>query len=294
MEGLTVAINRRAMLDSDQCSFDPPKVGSKALPRPEIPVDNLIFQSNEFTIWLNDKLDVWWHTADGFGEKMEALERCDEWGEIMSKQIELESMPMGHLSVEAQRGFRFQVGHAIYLLFTGKFDTAKRTMAAAESSYRSRTAEKARMWILQSGVIAVFIVTLAAGFTGWFGNIVLREPNNLFEQIILAAFAGLWGAFISLVLRASVLGIDATAGALLHFMESFCRLLTGAVAGGIGLSAVVAGIIAPNLLKLGSAMIILIGFMAGFTSERFLPSLVGKVDSSMRSNNQAQANSRKK
>jgi len=253
---------------------------------PEFSKENLIYRDKNLVVWLNDNLDVWWRTYEGFDTKLAELKQRPEWGEIMGRQTELEALPTSHLTKELKSGFRFQIGTAIFLLFTEKFEYARKTMTAAESFYKARTAEKARMWILESGITSIVIITVAAGITGWLGSITIL-PQNLFEQIMLGVFVGAWGAFASLVLRASALGIDATAGRKLHYMESICRIITGCVAGGIAICAVTGEIIAPGLVNLGVSAFFVLGFSAGFGTERFLPTLVGNVDSSIRSNKQS-------
>jgi len=253
------------------------------VPRPEIPVDNLIYQTTEYCVWLDEKLDVWWDTEECFESKMIELEGRAEWGEIMSRLTELEAFPISHLSEESRRGFKFQAGNGILLLFTEKFDHAKKMMISAETFYRIRTAEQARSWILYAGLLAAMSFTAAACVTGWIGKVTVMKPENLFEEIMLGSLVGTWGAFVSLIARASVLGIDATAGKRLHFLETTCRIVTGFIAGGIAVSAVEAGIIAPAIIKAGASSIVIVGFTAGF-SERFLPSLIGRVDTSLKGN----------
>ena len=62
---------------------------------------------------------------------------------------------------------------------------------------------------------------------------------------------------VSLVRRATILGVDAAAGEKLHYMESASRVLVGLVAGGLAVCAMGAGAIAPGLLKSGSSMVVL-------------------------------------
>jgi hypothetical protein len=224
---------------------------------------------------------------------MEELQRRPEWGEILGRQTELEALPMSHLSDELKRGFRFQIANAILMLFTEKSEHAKKGMAAAEAFYRARTAEQARMWILQAGLLSVGVVTISLGVSGWLGKAVVLESGNLFEEVMLGAFAGAWGAGISLMSRASVLGIDATAGKRLHYMESIRRTVTGFVAGGVMVCAMAAGVVAPGLMKFGPPMLIVLGFTAGF-SERLLPRLVGKMEAAVRVTNHAPAGRGKK
>lgn len=166
------------------------------------------------------------------------------------------------------------------MLYMEQFEAAKKMMAAAETFYRARTAEKARMWILTTAVVTTAVLTLVAGVSGWIGGVVVTQPDNLFEQMALGGLAGAWGSLASLVQRASVLGVDATAGPRLHHLEAFCRIIIGTAAGALGICGIAAGILAPALLKAGSAMMILVGFAGGFGTERFLPTLVGKVQPS--------------
>src|SRR5438309_191814 len=125
-------------------TMETPKTGTlpvgtlTEIQRPKFPVDNLIYESREFTIWLDEKsLDVWWHTAGSYDQKFDELQKRSEWGEIIARQTELESLPTSHLSEESKRGFRFQVGNGILLLFTEKFEHARKSMDSAEAFYRA-------------------------------------------------------------------------------------------------------------------------------------------------------------
>jgi hypothetical protein len=243
-----------------------------------IPDDRLIYDGEDFTVWLSEPLDVWWQTEDAFDAKLEALQKKPEWGEIIAKQTELESLPMGHMTAEGKMGFRSLIGTAILLLLTEQFENSRITLKSAETFYRSRTAERARIWMLESGAlvtVALSIWMVVVLWWTWHRGTILA--GSLLERMMMGAGAGAWGAFVSLVLRVSVLGIDATAGRRLHYWESVCRVVVGVVAGALAVCGIAAGLIAPEALKLGTPLLLLVGFVAGF-SERFLPGLVGKTE----------------
>ena len=258
-------------MSDDKPTADLIEVAGQAFPK-----RNLVYQSDDFTIWLTDELDAWWIIEACFATTFKALQKRPEWAEIMTRQAELEALPTSHLSDELKRGFRFQIATALLLLFKEKFEEAKKAMQAAETFYRARTAERARIWMLQSGVLSVLVVTAPLLFTGWVSKLLV-EPEGLFEQMTLGALAGIYGALTSLILRVSELGIDAAAGRPLHYAESMCRIFVGFVAGGVAVCAIAAGLVAPDLLKLSSATILIVGFTFGF-SERVLPTLVGRME----------------
>src|SRR5207244_2846412 len=127
--------------------------------RPKFPLENLIYECDEFAVWLDGKLDVWWQTEDSFEKRIQELQARPEWGEIFGKLTELEALPMSHLACEVQRGFRFQLGNAILMLFTEKFENAKKSLVAAEMFYRARTAEQARVWLLQAALLSLGVLS---------------------------------------------------------------------------------------------------------------------------------------
>ena len=254
---------------------------SNRLTPPPVQQENLVYQCDDFSVWLSERLDVWWETKDSFKPKLDELQKRTEWGEIIARQTELEALPMSHLSEELKRGFRFQIGNGIFLLLTEKFEQARRAMAGAEAFYRARTAEKARMWILESSLLSLVVVSVLVLGSVWVGATNIFYPERLLDEIVLGAFAGALGTFVSLVCRISMLGVDATAGKRLHYAESGCRVLVGLIAGGLSVCAIAAGVIAPGSLKVGPSVVVLFGFVAGF-SERWLPSLVGAAESSAR------------
>lgn len=244
----------------------------------DIPDDRVIYDGDDFSVWLTHSFDVWWETKDSFDTKLEALQKKPEWGEIIAKQTELESLPIGHLNAEGKMGFRSLIGTAILLLLTEQFENSRVALKSAETFYRSRTAERARIWMLESGASVTTMFTVwAAVVLGWIWQVGTVSSGGLLEQMLMGAGAGAWGAFISLVLRVSLLGIDATAGRSLHYWESVCRVAAGVVAGALAVCAIAAGLIAPAALKLGTPLLLLLGFAAGF-SERFLPGLVAKTE----------------
>ena len=255
----------------------PPATKGKRCVPAKVPDDRLIYDCDEFAVWLSEALDVLWETEASFDAKLEAIQAKPEWGEIIAKQTELESLPMSHMTAEGKMGFRSLIGTAILLLLTEQFENARVTLKSAETFYRSRTAERARIWMLESGasVTTMFSIWTAVVLC-WMWHTGAISPGSLLEQMLFGAGAGAWGAFISLVLRVSVLGIDATAGRPLHYWESVCRVVAGVVAGALAVCALAAGLIAPDALKLGTPLLLLLGFAAGF-SERFLPGLVGKT-----------------
>lgn len=231
-------------------------------------VDEVILQTDEFVVYLDDKLTTQWHIL---GAHLST-------GPVLNRVAELEAIPIGFLPEPVRRSFRSLVAEGLARAFDeDNAASAEAIHASAEKYIRARLAEQARVWYLTSAFVALII---AGGIMGAVeilfrsGIVGMTDPIRRF---LLSLGMGALGAGFSLVARMGSFPADPSAGRELHSREAVARIIMGIIGAFVGYLAISTKLFFPNLSDGDLAGILLVSFVAG-TSERFVPSLVARVE----------------
>ncbi|HVT60351.1 MAG TPA: hypothetical protein VHR45_18405 [Thermoanaerobaculia bacterium] len=181
-------------------------------------------------------------------------------------------LPMGRL-----------LGEAVARMISDKRAAAARFMLEkAEYYLNARKSELARMWYLSAaGAVAALLALLAVGL--WMARhrpVASLAAGSTALDVALTACCGGIGAFMFILGRSNMIGMEAGAGRKIHYVEGLARVVAG-VAGGFTVAlAAKADLLLGVTTKLpqahGLALMLMLGLAAG-ASERLVPNLVGQV-----------------
>lgn len=170
-----------------------------------------------YVVFIDIEGDLDWICDDDHTENKVRPEVLTTIAAIM----DVEAIPCKHLAITEWMAFKRMLGTAIVSAFEGGMDEAISLMSQAKRYIEQRIPERSRLWTLHSATCTLLLYGI--------GLYVLRNI------ILISPFMfGLFGAYVSLVRHASVRQADSNAGKLLHYTESFVRLLIGMVLGKIG------------------------------------------------------------
>ncbi len=235
-------------------------------------VEYLIYEANEFIVFLDGDLDVDW------------LLRKDEFNDpnhndVLSRVANLECIPNEQQPQNVRLNFKRMVGEGVAFSLRKDYGHAKKILDDAESYIKSRNVERARFWQLVTSLIMGFL-SLFLGLVIWFNRSMLYPVFG--ETIVffsLSACSGAVGACLSSMLRIGKAQISSEVGRSLHVLEAFSRIFCGALSGLILSLLIQLEIILPITEKSHLSMVTL-GFFAG-ASERWAPTLIAKFEKTL-------------
>jgi hypothetical protein len=230
-------------------------------------VDALVADTDDCVVFLDDALNIWWHTD---------AETTPEFGHVLSRVSELEGIPLEGLSPAVRRAFRTMVAQGVArALDDGDNVAALRLHDRAEAFVRARLGELARGWTLTAALQALAVAAIV-GLT-W-----AMMPSSEYTGFVTCVCAGAAGASLSLMSRLGSFPLDPASGQRLHVLEATARVFVGMLGAFVTFLGVRARVIFPALADGGSAPMLLISFAAG-AIERFVPPIVQRFDVSRES-----------
>jgi hypothetical protein len=232
-------------------------------------VSELILQTTEFVVYLDDKLTTqWWMTTD-----LPAAA-----GPVLNRVAELESIPIDSLPQSIQHSFRTLIAEGVArVLDENDTSSAEAMHATAERFIRARLGEQARSWYLQSALIALVIIAGIMGAIEICYRAGLEQLPDGVRRFLLCLGAGGVGAAFSLIVRIGSFPLDPAAGRDLHGRESVARVIVGIVGAFVAYLAVATKQVAPALTNGEFTALLFVAFVAG-SSERFVPNLIARAD----------------
>lgn len=245
-----------------------------------LPVDHVIYaKSKMFIVFLDDEGDLDWETTDAADDHLEQSLAKGELSQFLNKAATLQAYPVEHLDAKQIKAFRIMIGEGIARGFDADGQQALKMMEEATAYVKGRSQEIARCWFLTSTFITtgVFLIVLIAL---WLFRGVIEQilPGESFK-VVLGSCLGAVGAQLSILYRVGKTPLDPAIGKKLHYFEGAGSVIAGAL-GAVALQlGLLANVILPVLAVGNASGMFLVAFLAGL-SERLVPSLVSKVETS--------------
>ena len=244
----------------------------------EARIRHLVLETDDLIVFVDKAIDVDWETSDVYDAK--GHKDPDKFYEIVNSAALLESTPCDHLSDKNKLNFKRLLGEAIARALEHYYDRADNALNAAETYIRDRNLETSRLWYISaSGLTACLFAII--GFIMWScRGIVQPMIGQTGFYSLLAATAGSLGALLSISLRIGNSKVDCAAGKELHYTEGALRVISGMISAFFIALCINAGILVPLFNNIGKTHIaMLIGGLVAGASERWVPSLIEKIQS---------------
>ncbi|UOG92592.1 MAG: hypothetical protein L3K52_02375 [Candidatus Thiothrix sulfatifontis] len=228
--------------------------------------------------------------------------------EILGSIEYLSAFPTEYLNDKQLFSWARMIAHAISLITYNKTNKsgdnsgnnnnvigAKKILEHAEIFIRTRTKEKARIWMIESSVIAsgslFLLLFMLSAFVNhdpswkWMSSSFFNSSAHDVLLLLLSMGSGIVGAQFSVLTRLYKIKVDPAAGRMVHWGEATIRVMTGVFSAIIVFILLKSGIIL-NFLNLGDNginhgrevwILAFLSMLAGF-SERFIPSFLDKIE----------------
>lgn len=244
---------------------------------PDAKVRHLVYEDEDFAVYLDPVLDVEWRTTDEHDDR-EGIDE-EKHHQIVDRAASLECIPNHHHSESIRLNFKRMVAEGLARSLSCDYDNATTMLDNAEAYIRDRNVETARFWQLTTALCAGLILG-ALGAIFWLArSYFIPAWGNTAFFVILSFSAGSVGAMLSSIFRMGRLDITSEAERRLHILEALSRVIGGAVSGSAMALLVYLGIVAPVFkgAMLTHAAMLTSAILAG-ASERWMPSLVSHFE----------------
>jgi hypothetical protein len=264
--------------------MDEPKIHPRrdiAAQWPGRDVFHLILSAREYIVFLDGDLDVDWSTSQLYDEAMKEDE-ARQRSTILVQAASVECIPNDHHERNIRLNFKRMVGEGIARAFDRDFDSARRMLDQAQSYIEARNIETARYWQLSTaGVLAVIALAVASLLWSFRADVIQAWGEPTFF-LLLAGIAGSMGAVLSMIFRMGNSYPTSEAPKSLHVLEAGSRVLAGFISGLLAAASIQVGLILSVLATAGHAhSTMLVVALASGASERFAPSIIGRLESSV-------------
>ena len=246
---------------------------------PETEVHYLILKTDDFIVFLDSDLDVDWQTSERYDEV--GPKDPGEHNAILNRVAALECIPNDHHKSSIRQNFKRMVGEGVARSLDHDYDGAKKILDQAQAYIADRNVEMARYWQLSTAcALGVIIGLLGMGLWA-FRTFLTRGWSELGYFVVMAGVAGSLGAVLSMVFRMGRSFPTSEAPKTLHILEAASRVFAGCLSGALIAASVEVGLILPVFKETGQTHVaMLIAGMASGASERWAPSLIGRLETS--------------
>lgn len=237
---------------------------------------HIIRITKDYIVFIDRLNNIDWETSEECDKSRTVADKgLNE--KTLSQCLIAEHKPTGGLSEASIISFKTIIGEAIVNCLENNCVGAVEILREAEEFRVDRVVEKSREWYLSFTVVISFALIVVAI------SIQICPPDfakNFLQNISVGAWA-MAGACLSIILRSGRLHHASYAGKKLHFIESGCRVIGGAISGQIAYLGIKSGILFTTLITQENSQYVLalLALLAG-ASERFAPSIITKIEDS--------------
>lgn len=238
----------------------------------------LIDSERDYLVYLDDDYIVQWSL-------FESRKLAPEFGDIANRVAELMTLSMVLLEQDGStvKPFRCLLAEAMArIIGDNDREKAQKAIEIAEAFLMDRSLERARRWYFEAALFSAGISFLLAGLLWFFRDAVISKLGQNAFEVLLGGFFGGIGAFTAMLRRLRTTDMNASAGAHLHRLEGAGRVVVGFTAALFIALAIKANILL-GVTKTSDhslALLLVVCFVAGW-SEKLMPSLVSRFESSV-------------
>lgn len=249
-------------------------------------IDTLIECDDDYIVYLDEEFFVEWSLTDNYGNTHGAF------APIANKLRELEALSRTSLRKDQIKVFAGLLAESMARILGDQDEpSARQALVMAESYLLARSAENARSWYVRGATFTALPSLLLACILWLLRSYIVAFLGINTLEVILGALLGGGGALFFVLSRTKNISVDATAGPLIHYIESASRVLTGNIGALIMALAIKANILL-GLTKgtdYSFAFLLLICTCAG-ASERLVSGFIKRMESSVDSSDKEKGN----
>ena len=244
---------------------------------PDLDLHYLVFEHDDFIVYLDSDLDVEWQTSDYYDKS--GPNDPPRHNQILNLAASLECVPNDHHRRNVRLNFKRMVGEGVARSLDHDYGSADKMLEQARLYIADRNIETARLWQLSTGCI-LGVLCFMGGFTLWsFRHTLTNAWGDAAFFMLVAGAAGCIGAVFSMIFRMGHSFPTSEAPKQLHVLEAASRVLAGFISGILTAGAIQVGLLLPILGEAGKMQIgMLVAAMCSGASERLAPSLIAKLE----------------
>jgi hypothetical protein len=244
---------------------------------PDLDLHYLVFEADDFIVYLDSDLDVEWQTSEDFDKS--GPNDPTKHNQTLNLAASLECVPNDHHRRNVRLNFKRMVGEGVARSLDHDYDSANKILEQARLYIADRNVETARLWQLSTGCI-LGVLSFIGGYTLWsFRHSLVYAWGDAPFFLLLAGAAGCTGAVFSMIFRMGHNFPTSEAPRQLHILEAASRVLAGFMSGVLTAGAIRVGLLLPILGEAGKMQIgMLVAAMCSGASERLVPSLIAKLE----------------
>jgi hypothetical protein len=250
-------------------------VEGKRDPRLDKTVQDLILQTSQVAVYVDDAQSVNWYGN---------VQLTPDMTQVLTDVAHLETVSSCLEKTPHLRPVRRLLAEALARMFgNADIEGAKLALGKAEQYLVARLTEQGRIWYLEAAATSAVIVFLVAALIVSLIVFPFAPYVDIaFSFIVWAAAMGALGALLSILLRAMRMDFNAGAGRSIHRVEGVARICAGALGGLLMALAVKSDLLFGVVRQIQDYkyLILLLGMVAG-ASERLVPSFIQRVETSV-------------
>ena len=141
-------------------------------------------------------------------------------------------------------------------------------------------AEMARIWYLSAAGFCALLAMISMAVVWLDRERISFAFSPMVVDVLLGAAFGAIGSFMSLLTRSAEIKVAAGAGRTIHYVESISRITAGLVGALLVALAIKANLLLGAMATAGGLPLLLLVCIVAGASERLVPSLIARVESS--------------
>jgi hypothetical protein len=235
-------------------------------------IDTIIDCEEDYIIYLDEDLFVQWSYID-------PKKTPSGFGSIANRLGHLETISRTQLRNSQYYEFARILAEGMARIIGDEDEKmANELLDKAESYLLIRGTENARIWYVKGSISISFLLFILIFLLGTFRMQIIQYYGVDTFEITFGSLIGGFGALFFLLTRSGKILIDPAAGAYIHYIESFARVLTGCL-GALLMDLAIKSNILLGIFKTvdySFTVLLVISFCAG-ASERFVSGFIKRV-----------------
>ncbi len=229
---------------------------------------NVQNDKNKCIVYIDAENDIDWQMEDENEEKEEAKKRL----QYIAKLDVVHALSVQNLPEKEVMNFKKILGVGYNAALHHNWEEVDMAIYEAKKYREDRNKERSRFMLLKASTIFLFVLLSSFIF---FIHLQPQHPHtNVFSGMVM----GVIGSYVSIWMRYGKIDLTGLGSPIMHYLESFSRLVIGAIFAMVTILLLKTGLILKELMLNNSQLIIycIVGFCSGF-SEKLVPTIMEKL-----------------
>lgn len=242
-----------------------------------LPIAHLIYASEDFIVFIDEKLYIDWQTTDVHDTN--GIKDRNKHNRVLNRAATIECIPNFHQNAQIRLNFKRMIAEGIARSLNNDYDNADQILNDAKRYIVNRNIEKARFWQLSTtsliGIISALLIIILWSLKSYVISVL---GITAFSVLISSQFGSL-GATLSIIFRIGTVETTSEAEHKLHILESVTRNFGGMISAIVVAFLILLELILPIFQNSNSTLLLIAcsSILAG-SSERWVPSIVKVFD----------------